>query len=340
MKKFLLVLLALVSVTANSQTVVLTKAFNEPAIGDDDTRRALDTSAFTTGLPTNVTGANVVWNYTNLNPRTPVFITSYVPPSVSTSSASFPGCTVVQQDAGPTYTFLKSTSTPTTQTEILGLILSTYSLTFSNSAIAAIYPMSFGANITDNFSGAVSAFSQNGNCTGTIVTTADGSGTLMLPGGLTFTDVLRVKSVQNLSFTQGFIPLGTAKQTTYSYYHASEKFPILSINYSSIKLLTSPTPTVTGVATGIFDKFPVGLKENVLDNSALNIYPNPAAAELNITLDRSYLPNETRIYSQLGQLVYQKDYSATVDLSALQSGIYFLEVRTDKGIVRKKLVKT
>jgi hypothetical protein len=243
----------------------------------------------------------------------------------------------VQED-GTLNTFLKSTPAPTPQTEILGLTSSSLSVTFTNSAIAIKYPMSFGDMVNDNMAGNFSAFTYSGTCSGSIVTKADGTGTLMLPNGVTLTNVLRVKSVQTLSFVDGFIPLASGKQTIYSYYHASKKFPVLTINYNTLTPITS-TPTVSGVVTGSSDLFTVGIKEIKLDASALSMYPNPVAGILNIELSGQLQPKEIKLYTQVGQLVYQQNYVKTIDLSTLPSGIYFMEIKTEQGLIRKRLIK-
>jgi type IX secretion system substrate protein len=163
-------------------------------------------------------------------------------------------------------------------------------------------------------------------------------GTLNLPGNSTFTNVLRVKNVLNLTFFSGFLPLGSAKETSYSYYHGTNKFPLLTITYLSFAL-TGSQPTLTSFITGNTNYFTVGVRENTLDASYLSMYPNPFTSSLQLEVNGQLHPQEIKIYSQLGQLVYAKDYNPAIDLAHLQSGIYLVEVKTDQGILRKKLVK-
>jgi hypothetical protein len=97
----------------------------------------------------------------------------------------------------------------------------TLSFNFTNTAVAAKYPMAFGTSISDNFSGTF-VFSLNGTCSGTLTSNADGYGTIKLPNNLTLTNVLRVKSVQTLNLSAALITglpptqVGTIKQTYYN----------------------------------------------------------------------------------------------------------------------------
>jgi hypothetical protein len=207
----------------------------------------------------------------------------------------------------------------------------------SNSAIGAVYPMTFGNNISDNFSGSFS-FSVSGNVNGNVVTTADGTGTLNLMDNISLTNVLRVKSVQNMTMTTGPFPVGTIKQTTYNYYHSTEKFPVLTINYTSIAL-TGQSPTVTAGATGNKNYFVVGMKENSLADAQLSVYPNPVKDILTVNVSEAFKPGKISVYTQLGQLIYSTSYERNINVNNLSKGIYFVEISGEKGVVHKKFLK-
>jgi len=335
MKKILLYCGVLLSFYLDAQTT-LSQSFNEPKPGDMESGYDLDTSAFSSGMPLNVTGNNAVWNFTNLKADQPPLDSYYLSAASETSSANYPGCTMVEESGG-IYSYYKSTTTPTTQTEVLGIKTSTVSITFTNSGIIAKYPISYGYSLTDNISGTFS-FSVSGTCSGSITTTADGQGTLNLPEGLVLTNVLRVKSVQTLTLT-AFVPVATMKQTIYNYYVSSQKFPVLSVNYSKLTSSFSSTPTITGFATGSTNYFVTGLEETVLKETDVKLFPNPVHSVLNITLHGSVNQAEIGIYNQLGQLVLKTSKREGIDISDLNNGIYIVEIRTDKGLARKKMIK-
>ena len=335
MKKLLPFCLLIFSFSLSAQ-LSLTQSFNEPKPGDMETNYPLDTSAFSSGLPINVTGNNVVWNYTALKANQPVIENYYFSAASETSSASYPGCTFVQESNG-VYSYFKSTPTPQ-QTEILGVKSFSMAATFTNSGIVAKYPITFGSSSTDNMSGSFT-FSVQGTCSGNIVTMADGSGTLNLPEGITLTNVLRVKSIQTLTLTAFFTQAGVLKQTIYNYYHASQKFPVLSINYSYLSTIFTSTPTTSGFATGSYAYFVTGLKENILSANDVRLFPNPAQNSLYIELNPGIQLNSVKLFNQLGQLVLNSFDARDLDLKNLESGVYTAEIRTDKGISRKKILK-
>jgi hypothetical protein len=339
MKKFLSLLLILFSFTGFSQT--LTQSFNEPVIGDNQPQYDIDTSAYSAGMPIAVTGSTAVWNFTSLVAHTPSFATSYVSPATVSNSANYPGCTVVSVSYMLT-TFLKSVNSGTTQqTEILGLSSNTLNVTFTNSAIAAKFPMSYGSSSTDNMAGTFSGFSQNGTCNGNITTTADGLGTLNLPGGISLTNVLRVKSVQNLSMLLSGFPVGSAKQTIYNYYHSSQKFPIISINYTYLSII-GQNPSTSSFVNGSVSHFTAvatGISENAISNDDVMIYPNPAGQNVYFDIKKSANPIAIKVYNQIGAEIYSAAYSDHLDISGFKGGMYVIEIKTDKGFLIKKIIK-
>jgi len=85
---------------------------------------------------------------------------------------------------------------------------------------------------------------------------------------------------------------------------------------------------------------PSDINELTIDNE-ITLYPNPASNELEISSNELGI-KEVRIYNVLGYEMLkqvQHDKSATIDVSTLNKGIYFIEVQSEKGILRKKFVK-
>lgn len=334
MKNLLSLVLLIIALGNKAQT--LTQTYNEPKVGDYDISWRMDTSAFAGGLPLSVTGSNTVWNFTSLAASS-VALTNYLSPSAVPSASSYAGCNMVQSDNG-TFTFLKSVTTPSQQTEIVGLDIGLGSVNLSNSAIIAKYPVSFGYNQTDQVSGSFTSTITNGTCSGNIVTKADGTGTLNLPAGVIVTDVLRLKTVLTITLTAFFIPIATARQTYYSYYHSSKKFPVLNIIYTELST-TGGSPTITAAVNGNYFVV-MGLSENSdLSKTELTIFPNPATDKLNLEM-RQGLKNATlEIYNGLAQKVYSGAFTNELDLSQLEEGVYYLSVRSENGIVCKKFIK-
>ncbi len=83
----------------------------------------------------------------------------------------------------------------------------------------------------------------------------------------------------------------------------------------------------------------VGVEEKGMGN--VEIMPNPATNEIMLTTNQ---PIKTiHIYNVLGEEVLKLERIATnekaIDVSTWKAGVYFVEVETEKGVIRKKVVK-
>ncbi len=82
---------------------------------------------------------------------------------------------------------------------------------------------------------------------------------------------------------------------------------------------------------------PVNINDNFEGdhNKTHWIYPNPASSYISIQVE--YI--ELNIYNQLSQKVmYIPDYRNRIDVSALEQGLYVVEIVTEKGSSREKLL--
>ena len=82
-----------------------------------------------------------------------------------------------------------------------------------------------------------------------------------------------------------------------------------------------------------------GVYESSLNNSSLNMYPNPATDQL--TLSDEYNIVSVSIYSISGQLIIEASPNSnryTVDVSDLKNGFYIVKATNEKGIVNSKSV--
>lgn len=69
----------------------------------------------------------------------------------------------------------------------------------------------------------------------------------------------------------------------------------------------------------------------------VTIYPNPATDELNIQLPTDFSINQVVIRNSLAQIVLISKENK-MNTSILSSGVYFVEIETDKGIFFKKVI--
>ena len=337
MKKFYTVLILFSLFSFQAQTI--TQSFNEPIVGDVDKSTRLDTSLYTTGLPTNVTGNNCSWDFTKFTGVFPMVIDSFISPSSVPNASAHPNATYVQ-NRDKIYTFYKSSTSPS-RTELLGGYTTSLTLTFTNTAIIASYPINYGYSQTDPVSGTFLYNTTNGICNGSITVTADGMGTVNLPNGVSIPNVLRLKSVEVLTLLSFLgsvpIPVGSFNQTIYNYYMPGKKFPIVNIGYTTYQLLAG-TPTITALVYGSQNYFSiVGQKENIMQNFDLLAYPNPFHSELNF---QSIIESSVfSFYNLNGQMILQTQGTSANELEKLQAGIYFLEIKNRQGVHRQKVIK-
>ncbi len=69
----------------------------------------------------------------------------------------------------------------------------------------------------------------------------------------------------------------------------------------------------------------------------VNCYPNPAHHFVRIE-SQDIIENIT-IFNQLGQKIKSIDYNQMIDISKLSKGMYFLNIKTDRGLTIKKIIK-
>lgn len=314
MKKILL--FAIISTTAVSAQTTITKAFNDPLVGETinnvNVNGTVDNSA---------TGNNVTFINSSLTQGS-ASVTTYSAPTASDIS-TFPGTTIKMTGNGSTV-YYKQTAT---KLEITGLVTPDATLNFStNNGTFITYPAAFGYSDSDTASGTFSATAGSGNFSGTINITGDAQGTLLI-GVKTYTNVLRIKSVQNFNLTVFGFPVGTIVNTSYAYYDSTHKFPLLSTTNAVITV--QGTPQTTNLAQALNETFLS--TSDFIKKDAFKIYPNPAQDFIEFKGDLSQY-SKANIYSLDGKLIKTSDLkSGKVQVSELPPSSYFIEVSGSKA---------
>ncbi|QQV02110.1 MULTISPECIES: T9SS type A sorting domain-containing protein [Chryseobacterium] len=321
MKKHLLFML---SAGMFSAQTTITKAFHDPVIGD-----VVNNVNVNGTVNNSATGNNATFNNTGLTAGT-VSVSNYVAPTASEIS-TFPGTTIKMTGNGST-AYYKATAS---KLEITGLVTPDATLNFiTNNGTYISYPAAFGYSENDTAAGTFTSSSGSGNFTGTIVITADAAGTLLI-GSKTYSNVLRIKSVQNLNLTIFGFPVGSVSNTSYAYYDNLHKFPLL--NTTTAVVTFQGNPQTTNVAQALSETFlsvsDVNLKE------MMSIYPNPAKNFIRMKGD---VPEGSviNIYSLEGKIVKTIRYkSGDIDISDLPLSSYFIEVSDSKKTEKTKFIK-
>jgi hypothetical protein len=288
-------------------------------------------------------GANINWNFNTLT-STGNSIDTYTTPT-ATELTSYPTTTSVTNitsTVGPTITvnklYTKNISNAISITAVKGNGLELNYAT--NNALLGTFPLSYGYTNTDNTAGNYNYTTYSGTFTGTITTTVDAYGLLTtnLPGILPNTPVTRLKTVQNINLNYSFFTnIGTAIQTSYSYYSANNL-----IFRSTTIAINVPTLSINQTTSQIesFSNISLGVTENNFLSSQIKITPNPAQDNLNIALNNEQAINLLVISDLSGKTILKANNPGkSLPINHFQKGIYLATITTETGTATYKFIK-
>lgn len=326
----------------------------KPDIGDNYYYIEIDTINYFLGS----SGANQIWNYTNLViPSTPTISSiSYVDASTLTNFIWYPGAYMAIVGSGGGFTSFDSDPNNYSLNWTKTMLGGATSTKYSDPLTKYHYPISFGSVFSDSvkygayyenpsspfFVGLFKNFGSNSY-------SCSGYGTLNLPDGNSFSNTLKL----NITYNKILIDEVTGDSTGYQnteyeeYFSSISKFPILaylkSDGYNTLPFNSIPTRYYTKsirlnllAITGLTD----------LEKWTVNvaIFPNPAST-FNIKIDNeSNIENPIFVLrNALGQEIETIINSIssthyTLDMKKNIAGIYFLTIKTQKGQVTKKLL--
>ena len=338
MKKiYVLAFTTLITISTTKAQLSITKAANDPLYGDMFNRKEYDS----VGVVPKNTGTNQVWNFSSYTQNANVLNTTFTTVATATNGASYLGATIVEMDGAGSNTYYKST---TTGYELVGAENTSLSYNYTNTASGWAWPTVYGYTNTDTYSGSAgSAGGATGTSIGSVTTTASGTGTLILPGGLALNDVLQL-TIRNqfiLNYSSGAFVLNI-DAVDYDYFHASQKFPVLTVSYTSASGPVGNSPgkirvnnfVVTGINDFNFD-------------ATFNIFPNPAKDFFNVSLHNENkkeckieIMNSIGAVAETLSLGNDTDISSKISIAHLSAGIYFIKTTLgERSSVRKLVTK-
>lgn len=93
-------------------------------------------------------------------------------------------------------------------------------------------------------------------------------------------------------------------------------------------------------ALAIVDFNALSVDDNILEDLNISIYPNPVSDYLSIDNSGDMNIQKIDLFNTNGQLIYSSNSIESINLSAIESGIYFVQLRIDSGrILTKKILK-
>ena len=239
MKKIYLTLITLLSLSAISiAQPILTPANFTPSVGDLQLYYVADTNT----VIDNTTGANVIFDYSNMAGYGLTQTQYIVNPTTTTFASDFTSSTTADTTGGfainKNYSQVHGTDS-ITKTGIVaniptyGTVVGKYDV---DPEITMKFPFSYPNTYFDNYSGSFTVSGVTANGAGNATVNADAWGTLLLPHGVSIDSVLRVKTSEYLITDTIVIPFVitinpiTVIGENINYYKPSlSKFPLLSI---------------------------------------------------------------------------------------------------------------
>ena len=301
-----------------------------PIVGDIEAYKYADTS----GIMAGSAGTNQNWNFSGIvfSPTAAISSATYVTASSAPNASLFPSANIASND-GTNYSMFATSSSSLV---FLGSAEPTPSncVVYSNPFTYITFPFAYANSITDTH-----AYSSGGiNANGSTTTTADGTGTLTLPGSNVYGNILRIKINFVIIYSGSFT--GTYTSTQYAWYSPVNKFPLLTVNNSTF---SSAFGTNIDKSVQVNYQLALPISEIQQAPSSFELFPNPAHGIVNITLN-STGKEEFIIYNSLGEVckVVSTDNtmndSRTINIEGLTSGIYYVKLKNSKKETAKKLI--
>jgi len=293
-----------------------------------------------------VTGANVTWDYSNLQGYNSTVNQDIVLPMTTNQGNNFTNSALADNLNDELIIYKNNNST---SIEAQGYVLDLPGLgevriELSDESTLMTYPFNFNDAYTDSLAG--NAFVQISPFpvpySGNISVIADGHGTLIL-GTHTYNSVLRVKIVESSvadasSFNFGMI---TIDRIQYFYYDPTiSKFPL----FMHVTLDVNGTASSVAYSKDMLPGF-TNIDEQV-SLSDINLFPNPAESQVVLSYNSSKAGLlKLNILSSLGQEVLSTSFKANLgvnkqvlSLDQLESGIYFVNLQIGSRNITQKLI--
>jgi hypothetical protein len=163
-------------------------------------------------------------------------------------------------------------------------------------------------------------------------------------GNLTFTDTDRIHYTngQNaLTHTEaGNVPSGDGNSWDFMWTAPDEGSGTVTFYAAINASLVQGPPKEFQIYTTMLavDEQTTGIEDESLA-AGIRVYPNPASDHVNVELPKSA---ELRVVDQAGREVYTAKANSAkerIDISALESGIYFIQVNSEGAVTTERLLK-
>jgi hypothetical protein len=281
-------------------------------------------------------GANVNWNFTNLN-------------STSNLSMTFRNCPWAECD-----TFTGSNLTAAPDATNGGYYIATSNkfawngehvmggpkFKYTDERDIRRYPFTMGDTYTDTHLSTFASVGYPWQRRGSVTVTADAYGTLQLPN-YTHTNVLRLHYVDSMADSAlTFSMESNYIRDVYEWWVPGQKEYLLHVELLTL-LPSLINPNSMTIPTIIYtNQFPASVNE-IANNGDIKIYPVPAHDNVTIEMANGNIQSVemtdivgkrvVSVNGVKGQLIYQ------INTSGIGAGIYLIRINSDNGIMTRKI---
>lgn len=271
-------------------------------------------------------GAGQTWNFGAATSTSSLEVT-FADCSAVPDCSMFPGTNLVtlQDDGGVGY--MKANSTMLAYT---GIKTPVTTMTYSDQEEMLRFPFTYNDNYTDNWSLSFVTAGITWYRKGTTQVTADAYGTLSTPAG-TFPNVLRLHTLQTYrdSMVTGGMPVTIDYLThIYTWYSTTSRYILYSVSEITTGGMSSANGTWVAPTLAVHQAADLKASLEVFPQPATNTmhlrFNNKKQAQLSISL--MDISGRTVLYLPAQDFAAGQN-ETTVDLSHLQGGIYFLQLK-------------
>ncbi len=310
------------------------------AIGESRVYNALDT----TGIVEGMGGTGLTWDFSGGTVTTQTRVVSVIPASSHPEAADYPTSThAVTFDNGEYFFYTIDSDSIIFDGEV-SLLNSPINYSIKPKVFA--YPL----NQNDIQQDSLYSFYNTGSAGfafrfGNYNTLFDGSGTLILPGGITYNNVNRTLTfIEARDSSQAFPVFTDIQVARYEWWVQGVTLPVMVSEIQSVSA-NGGAPTTTKEVF-FLDSSVVAIDDPILD-TPMEIFPNPAT---NLVQIRYQLNGDSdvslRVFNMMGEEIWLQsegvqmagEYSLQIPTDQLSRGVYMVQLNAGKDSQTKKLI--
>lgn len=285
-------------------------------------------------------GAGQNWDFSSMTTGG-AYTQTFLAPEGQPGSSNFPEATFVgSDDDGSAYSYIRLADNVM---ELLGQYVpgEDFLIDYTDPRTSVEFPLNFGDTYTDSYFystdlGSGVTTEEDGSATFNVT----GYGTVTTPAGM-FQNVLQVKMEANSVITNYFngTVMATNVLTQDSYLYLEAGIPVAVASFSTVDVL--------GSETQIGQYFDGEVKaSDGLVVADLELYPNPAAFDLNIRFQLAesgivgldlYTIDGKHVDNLISKQMPAGDISIRKNLPEVSAGMYLVQITTPDGVASQKV---